>query len=207
MLTKEKQRLLEQMKVSGKEPFRKEICKDCGGDCCKSYDISPFTAENIWYLLDQGYYSIRAFFEKDRAIAFLTAREVGQGPLAVLSSHSSCSHLNEDGCMFFDWERPTGGITLIPKRNWKCENIMSSEEIEEAWKNPAVVDVMAEVLKKYIMNHSLEKFALSLFKAFEYSVSNGTCSYNYITKYCIYHDGLRFGYKFKEGFDQLIRYS
>lgn len=208
-MTDEKREFLIRLEKTN-NPFNPQVCKDCGGDCCKTqscfampWDIDPFTAENIWYLLEKGFYSIRAFFELGKAYAFLEAREVGHGPFAVLTSHARCSHLGEEGCWFFNQERPSGGIALIPGPH--CESVLELEEFEKSWKDPEVVKVMAKVLKKYIMNHSLEKVSESLFRAFEASIKNGTCSYNFISKYAIYHDGLKFGFQFEEGiYDRLF---
>ena len=161
MLTDEKREFLKRLKEE-RRPFDKELCTKCGGECCKTegcivlpWDIEPFTAENIQYLLDKGYYSIRAFFEFGKAYAFLQVREKGHGPFAVLSPHGKCNWLTEDGCLFFDEERPSMGIGLIPKPGFKCVSIIEVEEFENYWKDPKVVSVMAEVLKKYIMNHPL----------------------------------------------------
>ena len=207
MLTDGKREFFQRLEKEGINPFNKEICKHCGGDCCEReackalpWDINPFTAEHIWYLLDQGFYSIRTFYEFSKAYAILSAREEGYGPLEILSPHKRCSHLTKEGCLFFDQERPSGGIALIPQAGLRCRFVFEIGELEEYWKDVHVVEVMAEVLKRYIMNHSLEKFSESLFRGFEYSVMHDCCSYNFMTKYAIYHAGLTYGYQFEDGF-------
>lgn len=203
MMTDEKWKFIERLKNEGHVLFRKELCSKCGGYCCEKeacilfpFDISPFTSENIIYLLEKGFYSIRAFFEPGNAYAFLTAREEGNNAFAVLSSHKRCSHLTENGCLFFDAERPTGGLALIPGPAYRCTNAYQYEEAEALWKDASVVKVMDEVLKKYIGNHSLTKTCYYLFKGFEHSILNDTCSYNFATKHAIYHKGLQFKFSF-----------
>lgn len=204
MLTDEKRKFISRLKDEKHILINRELCSKCGGYCCEKeacilfpFDISPFTEENISYLLEKGYYSIRAFFESGKAYAFLTAREEGNDAFAILKSHKRCAHLTEKGCMFFDAERPTGGLALIPAPYYKCNSAYELEELEAHWKDEVVVKVMDEVLKKYIGNHSLTKICYSLFKGFEQSILNDTCSYNFATKYSIYHQGLRFGFSFK----------
>lgn len=211
MLAKEKREFLDLLKSQGKKLYDANLCARCGGDCCKTqscfllpFDIYPFTAKKIIYLIDNGFYSIRAFFEKDKAYAFLTAREEKDSKVAILMPHSSCAHLTDQGCLFFEQERPSGGIALIPKPGLRCEPTLTVEELENPWKESWVVEVMDEVLRNYIGNQSINSYCWSAFRDFENSVLSGTCKYNFFTKYLIYKDGVSFGYKFKEGFDSKL---
>ena len=193
MMTDEKLEFLERIKEKA-NPYNPNECRGCGGECCKDqscmampWDINPFTADNIWDVLEKGYYSIRAFFEFGKAYVYLEAREENNGPFAVLTSHSKCSLLNENGCSLSNEER-------------HCENLLDIDEFENKWKDQKVAEVMAEVLKKYIGNNSIEQVCEALFRAFEFSVLNNTTSYNFAAKYMIYHEGLKFGYRFEKGF-------
>lgn len=203
-VTEAKREYLESIRKVGERLYDKKVCKECGGECCKGqgcmlmpFDIEPFEKVHIIELLENGEYSIRAFYEENMAYPYMIAREVGQTAFAVLSPHTRCAHLTKKGCKFSDEERPTGGIAVIPNFHGYCLPVFATNEVEGYWKSPEVHEVMTEVVRHYIGNHSLTKFVRTLFAGFEHSMLHNTCSYNFYNQYCIYHNGLQFGYHFK----------
>jgi len=128
----------------------KEICKECGGYCCKKsgcdYFVSDFENMKIEYLesiLDTGRVSVIASFVFDRLpnnklvsvpILSLRARNTNRGEIDLLSFKTTCASLEADGCYFSLENRPSGGSTLVPSRNRLCRsNIDRLEELNK-WK-------------------------------------------------------------------------
>ena len=204
-MTEAKRYYLSKIESQGVRLYNKDICKRCGGECCKMqgcillpFDIEPFESSYILKLLENGEFSIRAFYEENMAYPYLAAREMNQPEFSVLLPHTVCAHLTEKGCKFSDEERPTGAIVLTPNTSGKCMMEIDTDEIEEYWKKPEVYEVMMSVVKHYIGDYTFNEYVRMLFNSFEDSILNNTCGYNYFNKYCIYHDGLKFGYHFRE---------
>ena len=210
-MTTAKRKYLSEIRSSGVMLYNKNICKSCGGDCCKMqgcillpFDIEPFESGNIIKLLEHGDFSIRTFYEDNMAYSYLIAREMNQPAISILLPHTVCAHLTETGCKFSNEERPTGGLLLTPNFPGKCMMGIEIDKLEEYWKNPEVQEVMGRVIKHYIGDISLNDYVHLLFCSFEESILNNTCDYNYFNKYCIYYDGLKFGYSFKEETRKMI---
>lgn len=114
----------------------KDICKKCGGLCCKKsgcdFFISDFEKMDIKYLedfLNQGYASIIASFDFKRLtngklvltpILSIRARNENRDVIDLFSMKTKCMSLTENGCKFDINKRPGGGVHLIPKENLDC---------------------------------------------------------------------------------------
>lgn len=116
----------------------KDICSKCGGKCCKKsgcdYFVSDFESMETKYLeeiLNQGHTSIVAALNIEvlsngkkamTPILFLRARNTGRDIVDLLSMKTRCMSLTDTGCSFDIDKRPSGGSSLIPKEDFKCEN-------------------------------------------------------------------------------------
>lgn len=113
----------------------KDICKKCGGKCCKKcgcdystdnfQDLSMKALEEI---LSEGKISIVAALNIKRSkngnkfiipFLYLRARNKNRNVVDLLSLKSECSMLTKDGCSYSVEERPKGGVNLIPYES-KC---------------------------------------------------------------------------------------
>lgn len=113
----------------------KDICKKCGGKCCKKcgcdystdnfQDLSMKALEEI---LSEGKISIVAALNIKRSkngnkfiipFLYLRARNKNRNVVDLLSLKSECSMLTKDGCSYSIEERPKGGVNLIPYES-KC---------------------------------------------------------------------------------------
>lgn len=118
----------------------KDICKSCGGRCCKKcgcdYFVSDFENMSTNYLenfLKQGYASIVALLDVKELngkyivepILILRARNKNRDIIDLVSMKTECMSLTETGCIFDISKRPSGGATLMPKENGLCEETVS----------------------------------------------------------------------------------
>lgn len=127
----------------------KEICKNCGGICCKKcgcdYFVSDFESMKLDYLeevLQSGYISIIAslcFNESKNGLLIpnpilsLRARNINRSEIDLLSLKLPCASLNEDGCIHDITKRPSGGSALIPKENMNCYSKIDRLEELKNW--------------------------------------------------------------------------
>lgn len=108
----------------------KDLCKKCGGRCCKKsgcdYFVSDFDVidkSSLVKLLDTGNVSIvaalsfRTLKNKDRVVEpflYLLARNIDRGIVDLFSLKKTCSMLTDEGCTYTLENRPGGGVNLIP---------------------------------------------------------------------------------------------
>lgn len=108
----------------------KEICKTCGGKCCKKcgcdYAPKDFESLSIDYLqqkLSEGNISIVSaiFFDKLKdgrltcmPLLYLRARNTDRPVVDLLSLKTTCSLLKEDGGPYDYENRPSGAKNVIP---------------------------------------------------------------------------------------------
>lgn len=127
----------------------KNICAECKGFCCKKsgcdYFVSDFESMDTNYLenfLRKGYSSIIASLDFKRLsndkivvtpILYLRARNINRDIVDLLSMKTTCMSLGENGCLFNINQRPSGGVTLIPKENMKCYSIIDRNEELLKW--------------------------------------------------------------------------
>lgn len=107
-----------------------ELCRKCGGACCKqtgcyysSEDLKVVNSRSVIDLLDKGYTSIISdvFIMRDNPILLsLRARNKNAGKIDLVSCYSWCTALTDTGCMYSFDERPSGGRYLVPNENGNC---------------------------------------------------------------------------------------
>lgn len=141
----------------------KNICKECGGFCCKKsgcdYFVSDFdniTIDTIEKKLAEGYTSIIASLDittnnkgnvSINPILSLRARNKNRDIIDLLSMKTTCLALGEDGCRFNVNERPGGGAALIPKKNMKCYS--SIDKLEELKKWLPYQKILQRIVKRH----------------------------------------------------------
>jgi len=139
-----------------------EICKQCGGYCCKKsgcdYFVSDLESTKIDYLeklLDTGRVSIIASFNFIRlnsgkliyeVILSLRARNINREAIDLFSFKTTCASLTETGCYYDIKHRPSGGATLIPCADKPCYSEV--DRIEELKKWLPYQKVLAKLVKR-----------------------------------------------------------
>ena len=113
-----------------------DICKKCGGRCCKKSgcdyipkDFNDLSTNGLYEKLKEGNISIVATlkFEKlpngnifANPFLYLRARNINRDIIDLLSMKTTCSQLTETGCRYNYEERPSIGKNLIPQEDLKC---------------------------------------------------------------------------------------
>ena len=113
----------------------KEVCKNCGGRCCKKSgcdywpsDLPDKTYNGILEFLENGKVSIVAMMNFKRIngklcnfpFLYLRERNTGRDVVDLLSMKTPCSNLTEHGCSYTYEERPSGGKNLTPSKDGLC---------------------------------------------------------------------------------------
>ncbi len=110
----------------------KELCKICGGACCKKcgcdywpQDFPNLTTNELLNVLEQGEVSVvsvlQIHFNKNRIpigitpTLLLRARNINRPVIDLLSLKTTCAALRENGCKYESDKRPTGGRLLKPQ--------------------------------------------------------------------------------------------
>lgn len=143
----------------------KDICKKCGGMCCKKSgcdyipsDFEKITIDYLYEILKQGKVSIVSSlsFEKlqngkifANPFLYLRARNNNRPIVDLFSMKTSCSQLGKNGCNYSLDQRPSGGVNLIPKENGKCYSLKNQEELMMSWEN--YQKILTRLVKK--INH------------------------------------------------------
>ena len=123
-----------------------EICKECGGICCKRMgchyspkDFKDLSFDGLKKEIEKGNISIDWWegnpFNNDREInraMFLRIRNVNS-PVLDPSWGGECSLLTETGCSLPYDERPYGGRSLIPVKGSKCTLVYSKLDCVKEW--------------------------------------------------------------------------
>lgn len=144
----------------------KDICKECGGYCCKKcgcdYFVSDFESIKMNYIeeaLQTRRVSIVAALDfslnKNKKlmvepVLYLRARNINRGAIDLLSLKTTCASLTEDGCYYNLEDRPAGGAALIPKKvgsNIACYSEI--DRLEELNKWRPYQDVLQKVVRKH----------------------------------------------------------
>lgn len=141
----------------------KEICKKCGGMCCKKsgcdYFVTDFESMKLEYLdkvLQTGHISIVSVFDFQRLkngklvytpMLYLRERNTNREIVDLFSFKTSCSSLEKDGCHYDLANRPSGGATLIPGPNKTCYSEI--DRLEEMKKWIPYQKVLEKLVKRY----------------------------------------------------------
>lgn len=115
----------------------REICKECGGMCCKKsgcdYWVSDFEDKSYKYLYEklmEGNISIVSTISFENLpngnlyanpFLYLRARNQNRPIVDLLSMKTTCSMLGECGCKYGMDKRPGGGVNLIPTEDHRCK--------------------------------------------------------------------------------------
>ncbi len=157
----------------------KEICKKCGGRCCKrsgcGYLPTDFEKLSFDYLkeqLDKGEISIVAVFygyKTDneiliKPILHLRVRNVNRPIVDLLSKKTRCSMLSENGCKYSLDNRPTGGVLLIANEDG-CYNLLPEEVSIREWKKHQ--EVLKDLVTHYTSNSLEEELEIQIKQATE----------------------------------------
>ena len=144
----------------------RDICKECGGFCCKKsgcdYFVSDFESLKKDYLeevLSTGRVSIVASLQFIRGSnnkllvnPFLSIRErnVGRDVIDLFSFKTACASLTSEGCSYDLENRPSGGATLIPKiQNGAICCYSEVDRLEELKKWAPYQDVLQKIVKRH----------------------------------------------------------
>ncbi|MBE6155673.1 MAG: hypothetical protein E7164_02825 [Firmicutes bacterium] len=158
----------------------KELCKACGGLCCKKggcqYSVDDFESLKFEYLynkLQEGYISIVCALNFQvikgkpvvNPILYVKARNVNRPIIDLLSMRTKCSALTEEGCLYDYEHRPSGGVNLVPKKNGQCYHEKSPMEYITMWK--PYQTILRKLVKKISgksVENQLKDNAYQLFK-------------------------------------------
>lgn len=140
----------------------KELCKKCGGMCCKKSGCDYFTSDfsvinknSIIKALETGNISIVSTLDFDTlnngtkvAIPFLylRARNKDRDIVDLFSMKKQCSMLKEDGCFYSLEDRPGGGANLIPDAEM-CKPLL--DPVEEMLKWKPYQNLLAKLVKRF----------------------------------------------------------
>lgn len=140
----------------------KELCKSCGGRCCKKsgcdYFVSDFSLINkneIIKALETGNISIVSalMFSKGKAgqnvvtpFLYLRARNIDRDIVDLFSMKRQCSMLTNTGCSYSLENRPSGGVNLIPDAN-TCYPLLNP--VEEIKKWAPYQGLLSKLVKRY----------------------------------------------------------
>lgn len=129
----------------------KQICKKCGGRCCKKSgcdyipsDFEQLSFEYLYNKLLEGKISIVSALKIEtlpngnlyaNPFLFLRARNTNRPIVDLFSLKTVCSQLGENGCNYSIEERPTGGVNLIPQKHGKCYSLKDPKELMYSWES------------------------------------------------------------------------
>lgn len=138
----------------------KELCKQCGGRCCKTCgchyspeDFKDLTFEGLKREIDKGFISIDWWegnpFEDDRNIfrgLFLRIRNINS-PIVDASWGGRCILLTDTGCPVSYEERPKGARLLIPSEEG-CRLEYDKRDCAKDWYKYR--DILSKLYDEYI---------------------------------------------------------
>ncbi|NMA66249.1 MAG: hypothetical protein GX957_08430 [Clostridiaceae bacterium] len=121
-----------------------ELCKACGGKCCKTMgghyspdDFVDLSLSSLIYEIEKGYISIDWWvgdvMGDDRENTYyLRTRNLGAGVIDP-SWGGVCCLLTENGCSLSWEERPYGCRALVPLPNNECRTDYTKEDSCKEW--------------------------------------------------------------------------
>lgn len=129
------------------------ICRMCGGMCCKksgcdysALDFKNASYDTLYKELNKGDKSIVCYmkFRKDtngnysyEPFLYLRARNKRRDIVDLVSIKTGCASLLPNGCSFSYKDRPSGGKNLKPVReeDGQCVPLVNPLDIVGTWKN------------------------------------------------------------------------
>lgn len=138
----------------------KEMCKKCGGVCCKQngcvYMPQDFKKMDFKYLknkIEKGNISIsgqpfKVMKDGWSFILFLRARNEDSPIVDLITKGGPCSMLTEKGCRLEEEKRPSCGLGIKPtKIGGPCEKMFSSNDVLFSWLD--YQDVLEDLIKNF----------------------------------------------------------
>ena len=180
-----------------------DICRSCGGRCCKSggcdYDASDFLEVDydlLYEALKTGNISIVSYFDfiNDDRILYLRSRNVGKDIVDLVSLPSRCMMLKDDGCSYSYADRPRGGRNLIPNIKFYvyCKKLVPGEDIIKSWKPyQEILEKLAYDFSGVLVEEKLERDMISFFADIDQSFYHSNVSYDVLRSYSQYAEELK----------------
>jgi len=151
------------MKYKAIKSENKNLCKECGGRCCKNggcayipEDIENICLEEIEKLLDTGRVSIAASLSFKRAknqkpiaepTLYIRERDINRDVIDLISVRSACASLENNHCHYTEIDdRPSMGATMIPSFPDECKSTIRTSEFLEYWQ--PYQKVLMRIVKK-----------------------------------------------------------
>ena len=142
----------------------KELCRQCGGFCCKKSgcdyfvdDFDDLSYNGLLKALADGNISVVALLKFSKLktgkltftpLLYLRARNEGRDIIDLVSIKKTCSLLREDGCSYDLANRPSGGVNLIPAGNkYKC--FPKEDALSAILKWESYQKVLSRIVKRY----------------------------------------------------------
>ena len=148
----------------------KDMCKKCGGRCCKKsgcdylpQDFNDLTTNGLYEKLKEGNISIIASLKVEtlpnnniyiNPFLYLRARNINRDIVDLLSLKTTCTQLTETGCRYSYDERPSIGKNLIPMDDFKCYPKENPIALIESWES--YQKVLSKLVKRFT-NLSVEE--------------------------------------------------
>lgn len=139
-----------------------EICKKCGGKCCKKSgcdylpsDFTDLSFKGILSKLEEGNISVVSAIKFEELhngriyanpFLYLRARNKNREIIDLLSMKTTCSLLTEKGCKYSYEERPSMGKNLIPVEGTRCYPLKNPNVLLNEW--DSYQKVLSKVVKK-----------------------------------------------------------
>ena len=172
----------------------KELCKKCGGECCKQMgcyysakDLKVIDSRSIKSMLDKGYTSITSdiiYTHPKITMLSLRARNTDASSIDLVSCHRGCTALTESGCMYSLEDRPSGGKYLIPRERGCCgyEEIALFDIIKTWSPHQQLLKSICEEVSGVPFD---ELMSLQVEEYFYYIYTHGLFDHNSLTTYRI----------------------
>lgn len=168
------------IKTNKNKLINEDYCTQCKGECCKQSSCGYLPADldmskkGIIKKLEEGNTSINANVYLSNVgnkiisvpILSLSVKQIGKETIDLLSPHTSCSMLGENGCL--NASKPSGALLLMPNsggisatNETRCKSLLEDHQIlaylEWAKHEKVLLDVIESI--------SNEKFDMLYIKA------------------------------------------
>lgn len=157
----------------------KELCKQCGGKCCKKCgcdylpkDFSDLSTNGLVEKILEGSISIVSALNINKLpnggetitpILLLRERNINRSSVDLLSLKTTCASLNENGCKYDLEHRPSGGKMLIPMENNKCYNENPNLKIQEWLRYQKILERVVKRITGKSVDECLKEDVKNLF--------------------------------------------
>ena len=149
-----------------------ELCKKCGGRCCKNGGCLWFPSDFKFITLnfiDEFLKSVNVSFVGTHNVTFngyipvfngvtlsLRARNVSRGPIDLVSIPTQCVSLGVNGCEYDFEHRPSGGKHLVPTPDLGCYEDFDIANIEKEWSK--YNKILSRLVRRYTGNSVVDEY-------------------------------------------------